>query len=187
MVTINILLKPGALIFVLSIMPFFAASAQNYIDVDFGAVYSDVSASETTSADGPLDGGGGGIHLGVGFYRRNELNNWFYGVKLELDDVAGNLLFSLRALDIGYQFTPRFAVNGFIGVARWNLATPAYGYRIGVGTHYRLTDHWALGTDLSYSDSVARDKLVPGEVGEVISPDVFYNIFQVSLYMKYIF
>jgi hypothetical protein len=55
-----------------------------------------------------------------------------------------------------------------------------------VGTHYRLTDHWALGTDFIYSDSVARDKL-PGEVGEVVSPDVFYGISQVSLYMKYIF
>ncbi len=187
MVTMKILLKPGAFIFMLSVTPLFAVCAQNYIDLDFGAVYSDVSSSEVTSADGPLDGGGGGIHLGVGAYRRNDLNNWVYGVKLELDDVAGNLLFSLRALDIGYEFTPRFAVNGFIGAARWDVATPALGYRLGLGARYSLTDHWALGTDFSYSDSVARDKILPGEVGEVVSPDVFYDIFQVSLFMKYIF
>lgn len=187
MVTMNNLFGSGACIFMLSLMPLLPVSAQNYIDVDIGAVYSDVSSSETSLADGSLDGGDAGLHFGVGAYRNDKPSHWSYGMKLELDDVAGNLLLSFRVLDLGYQFTPRFKVNGFIGMARWNLATAAIGYRLGLGASYRLTGHWALGADLSYADSVARDFLLPGEGGDSTSPDIFYDISQVSFYLKYIF
>ena len=187
MVTMKIFLKPATLTFMLAAVPLCSVSAENYFDLDFGAVYSDVSSLGFPSVDGTLNGHDSGIHLGVGAYRNNDQSKWAYGVKLELDEVAGKSLLSVRVLDLGYQVMPRFKVNGFIGAARWNLATPAYGYRIGVGTHYRLTGHWALGTDISYSDTVARDKVLPGEEGGSPGPGLFYDIIQVSLYMKYIF
>jgi len=179
--------NPGALILILAVIPLLPAYAGNYIDVDFGVVYSDISSSETTSADGNLDGGDTGIHLGVGAYRNKDDSRWVYGVKLELDDVAGNLLLSVRALDLGYKISPRFMVNGFIGAARWDLATAAFGIRFGVGAKYRFGEHWALGSDISYSDSVARDKLLPGDDGGMGGPDIFFDIAQISLYVKYMF
>lgn len=180
-------MNPGALIFILAVIPLLPADAGNYIDADIGAVYSEISSSEATSADGDLDGNDTGIHLGVGAYRNKDDSRWVYGVKLELDDVAGNLLLSVRALDLGYNFTPRFMVNGFIGAARWDLATAAYGYRVGVGANYRFGDHWALGSDISYADSVTRDKLLPADDPGMGLPDIQNHIVQISLYVKYIF
>ena len=165
-------MNPGALILILAVIPLIPAYAENYIDVDFGVVYSDISSSVTTSADGKLDGGDTGIHLGVGAYRNKDDSRWVYGVKLELDDVAGNLLLSVRAIDLGYKITPRFMVNGFIGAARWDLATAAFGIRFGVGASYRFGEHWALGSDISYSDSVARDKLLPGENADIFVSNI---------------
>lgn len=181
-------MNPGALIFILAVTPLLPAYAGNYIDVDFGVVFSDVSSSEPTSADGDLDGGDTGIHLGVGLYRNNDGSPWVYGVKLELDDVAGNLLLSLRALDLGYKITPRFMVNGFFGAARWDLATAAFGIHLGVGANYRFSEHWAVGSDFSFSDSVARDKLLPEDnPGMDTLPDIFFDITQINLYLKYRF
>ena len=187
MVTIRFLIGLGVLISMLSFTPLAEVSAQNYVDADIGVVYSDVAASEITAADGLLEGGDGGFHLGVGAYRNNELSNWVYGMKLELEDVAGNLLFSFRVLDLGYKVTPRIKVNGFIGAARWDVATAALGYRLGLGATYRLADRWAFGTDVSYSDSLARDKILPEDANESTSPDIFYDIYQVNVYLKYIF
>lgn len=180
-------LKSGALIFMLSVMPLFAVSAENYFDLDFGAVYSNVSSLGFPSVDGTLDGSDSSLHLGIGAYRNKDTSKWAYGVKLEMDDVAGNLLLSVRVIDFKYQVMPKFNAGGFIGAARWDLATPAFGYRIGVGTNYRFAEHWALGTDVSYSDTVARDKVLPGEEGGTPGPALFYDILQVSLFMKYIF
>jgi opacity protein-like surface antigen len=165
-------------------------AAQNYIDIDLGAVYSDVDASEVTIADGVLDGTDTGVHLGLGAYRNSENSDWIWGVKLELDDIGGNRLLSVRALDLGFKVTERISVNGFVGGARWDLATAAYGWRFGLGASFRLNDRWALGADLTYSDSIARDKLLPDEQETSENPevpDIFYNINQMNVYLKYIF
>ncbi len=165
----------------------FPASAENYIDVDIGIVYSDVSSSEITAADGNLDGSDTSVHLAAGAYRNRDDSPWIYGVKLGLDDVGGNLLISVRALDVGYKLTPRLTVNGFIGAAQWNIATSATGYHLGLETSYRFGNRWALGGNISFSDSVARDKLLPEENPGTGSPDIFYDILQVNLFLKYIF
>ncbi len=174
------------LIVLMAVLPF-PVCAENYVDADIGIVYSDVSSSEITAADGNLDGSDASIHLAAGAYRNRDDSPWVYGVKLGLDDVGGNLLLSVRALDVGYKLTPRLTVNGFIGAAQWNAATSATGYHLGAETSYRFGDHWALGGNISYSDSVARDKLLPEENPGTGSPDIFYDILQFNLYLKYVF
>lgn len=164
-----------------------AACAENYIDVDVGMAYSDVSASEPSPIDGDFSSGDVGYHIGVGAYRNNDDSRWVYGVKLELQDVVGNSMISVRAIDVGYKFTPRFTFNGFLGAARYDLATPAFGYRLGLGGRYWISDRWALSAEASFADSVARDKLFPEENPGVGSPDIFFDVVQLSVYLKYKF
>lgn len=164
-----------------------AAAAQNFIDIDAGVVYSDVSASEVSPVDGDFSSGEAGYHFGVGAYRNQENSPWVYGVKLEVQDVVGNALFSLRAIDVGYRFSPQFTLNGFLGAARYDLTTPATGFRGGFGGQFWYSERWAFAAELVFGDALARDKLLPEENPGVGSPDIFYDIYQLSLYLKYKF
>lgn len=162
------------------------ARAENYLDVDVGVAYSNVSASEPSPIDGDFEDGSVGYHLGVGAYRSNDGSRWIYGVKLEVQDVVGSNLLAVRAIDVGYTITTNMVVNGFLGAARFDLATPAYGYRVGLGGHYWLSDRWAVAAEATYGDSLARDKLLPGE-DPANSPDVFFDIVQLNMYVKFKF
>lgn len=163
------------------------ASAENYLDLDIGAVYSDVSASEPSPIDGNFESGDAGYHIGVGAYRNNDDSRWVYGVKLELQDVVGSMLLSVRAIDLGYMVTPSLVLNGYLGGARYDLTTPAYGFRAGFGGHYWFSNRWALTAEASYGDALARDKLLPEENPGDGSPDIFFDIVQLSIYLKYKF
>ena len=160
--------------------------SESYFDVDFGLAWSEVSASEPSPVDGDFDSGEVGYHLGVGVYRYAGDSPWVYGVKLELQDVVGSTMISVRAIDLGYRFTPRFTLNGYLGGARYDLATPAFGYRLGVGGRYWMTEQLALSAEVSFADSVARDKLLPEEPPGN-SPDLFFDVSQLSVYLKYKF
>ncbi len=161
--------------------------AENYIDLDIGVVYSDVSVSEPSPIDGNFDSGDAGYHLGVGAYRNNDDSRWVYGVKLELQDVVGSMLLSVRAIDLGYRVTPGLVLNGYLGAARYDLTTPAFGFRAGLGGHYWFSNRWALAAEASYGDTLARDKLVPEDNPGVGNPDIFFDIVQFSIYLKYKF
>lgn len=164
-----------------------SAVADSFIDVDVGIVYSDVSPSETSPVDGDFSSGDVGYHFGVGAYRNSPESPWIYGVKLEAQDVIGNNLFSLRAIDIGYRFTPKITFNGFLGAARFDLTTPATGWRIGLGGRYWYSDHWALAAEFTFGDKLARDKVLPEENPGIGSPDIFYDVTQLSVHLKYKF
>ena len=176
-----------SLLAALVFLPAMAAQAGNFIDIDAGVVYSDVTPSEPTPVDGSFENAEAGYHLGAGAYRSRDDSPWVYGVRVELEDVVGRTLFSVRAIDVGYRFTPRFTFNGFLGAARYDLTTPAYGYRAGIGGRYWFADRWAVQVDLSYGDALARDKLLPEENPGVGSPDIFFDIVQVGVYLKFRF
>ena len=163
------------------------ADAENFFDVDIGIVYSDVSASEPSPVDGDFSSGEVGYHLAIGAYRHKDDSPWVYGVKIEAQDAVGHSLLALRAIDVGYRFTPNFLFNGFLGASRYDLTSAAYGYRMGIGGQYRLSNSWSVGSEFVFSDKVARDKVLPEEDPGVGSPDIFYNIFQLSVFVKYRF
>ena len=162
------------------------AHAQNYLDIDVGVAYSDVSVSEPSPIDGDFTDAGAGYHFGLGAYRNKKDSRWIYGVKIEFQDVGGSSMLSLRAIDVGYKLTPKFVLNGFLGAARFDLATPAQGYRFGLGGHFWFSKKWALSAEFAYGDALARDKLLPGEVPGN-SPDIFYDVAQLNLFFKYKF
>ena len=95
---------------------------------------------------------------------RRELASGSIGARPEIDDVDGDLLLAVRALDYRRHSSERFAVTAFLGAARLDLATPAYGYYLGGGVQLKeLWPSWGLGIDLRYGDKIARDNVLPSD------------------------
>jgi hypothetical protein len=126
-------------------------------------------------------------HMGIGA-RRAVSSNSDLGVRLELDRVQDELLLAVRALDYRYRFDNPLALSVFLGAARYDLATPAYGYYLGAGLQWRnLFKHVDLGVDYRYADKVARDKLLPSDPAPEPRPDEFFDISGTSLSISYRF
>lgn len=156
--------------------------ASGELFIDAGAQSSRIEA-RIANVDGTVDSTESGAHLGIGVFRpigdRNEL-----GVRLELDSLGSDLLLAVRAVDWRYRLSERISVGAFLGAARVDLATPAYGYYFGGGIQFRdVMPRWDLGVDLRYGDKVARDNLLPTDP-QGGSPDNFYDILGVSVYLS---
>jgi hypothetical protein len=125
-------------------------------------------------------------HFGLGA-RRQVTARQDLGVRVEYDDIGGHALLGVRALDYRYRFRGPIALTGFIGAARYDLATPAYGVYVGAGAQWRnLAPRLDLSLDLRYASKVARDHLVAGDlVGG--RGDSFYDITSAALYLSYRF
>jgi hypothetical protein len=124
-----------------------------------------------------------GLHFGVGV-RRELPKGGNIGVRLELDDIDSNVLLAIRALDYRYNLSQRLGLNAFAGAARLNLATPAYGYYFGGGVQLKdLRPKWDLSIDLRYGDKIARDNLLPTDP-QGGSPDNFYDLTGISIYLS---
>lgn len=162
-------------------------SAAADVFVDFGITASHVEAKiadpagavKSTSTDA-------GLHLGLGARKSiNEKSD--IGVRLELDSIESETLLALRAFDYRRHRSDRLAFNYFIGAARYSLATPAYGYYLGFGVQLKdFVSGLDLGLDLRYGDKIARDNLLPSDP-EGGSPDNFYDITGVTLYLSHRF
>jgi hypothetical protein len=135
-----------------------------------------------------------GYHVGAGVRRALKQGN--FGVRLELEDVdtkaslvadnGHHLLIAVRALDYKHSFTQKLSIGGFVGAARLDLATPAYGYWLGGALEYDLSPHWAVSFDLRIGDKLARDNLLYG-MDEGPRPDNFYDLRGFSLYLSHRF
>lgn len=123
-----------------------------------------------------------GLHLGAGVQRA--LRSGSIGARIELDDVDSDLLLAVRALDYQRHLSERISIGAFLGAARLDLATPAYGYYLGGGLRLReLVSRWDLGIDLRYGDKIARDNVLPSDP-QGGRPDNFYDLTGVSVYLS---
>jgi hypothetical protein len=123
-----------------------------------------------------------GVHFGAGV--RRELANGSIGARVELDDVDGDLLLAVRALDYRRHLTERFAVTAFLGAARLDLATPAFGYYLGTGVELKeLWPSWNLAIDVRYGDKIARDNLRPSDP-QGGRDDNFYDLSGIAVYLS---
>ena len=124
-------------------------------------------------------------HFAIGA-RRTVSERSDLGVRVEFDDIDGDLLFSVRALDYRYRFRNPLAVSVFLGASRLDLATPAYGYYYGAGVQWRnLFPRVDLGLDLRYGDKIARDKVLPSDPPSEKRPDSFYDLTGATLSLSY--
>ncbi len=129
-------------------------------------------------------------HIGLGA-RRSVTSRSDLGVRIEFDQIDDHMLLAVRALDYRYRTQGPLAFSAFLGAARYDVATPAYGYYFGAGVQWRnILPKLDLGLDYRYADKVARDKL-PSEIGPDTSrqlrPDVFYDITSYTLSASYRF
>jgi hypothetical protein len=154
-------------------------SAQVFIDAGLNANKVSASLTETSGSTSDLTYS---PHLGIGA-RRSVTAHGDLGARLELDRMDGHLLIGVRALDYRYRFSSPFALSGFVGAARYDLDTPAYGIYGGVGGQWRdVIKNWDLGMDLRLAWNVARDHLLPSDP-QSTRPDSFYDIASATLYM----
>jgi hypothetical protein len=122
-------------------------------------------------------------HFGLGARRAVSANNDL-GVRLELDEVDHHLLMGVRALDYRYRFTDSLAAGLFVGVARYNLATPAYSIYYGAGVLLRdIFPKWDLGVDFRHAQNVARDHVLASDP-QTSRPESFYKIETGLLYLS---
>jgi hypothetical protein len=122
-----------------------------------------------------------GAHVGLGA-RRAVSDRSDLGARLELDDVDGHTLLSVRALDYRYRFTNPLALGVFIGASRYQVGIPAYGLYLGAGLQWRdVMPGWDVGVDARTALKVARDHLLPGDAQGPIRNDTFYTIRSLSL------
>lgn len=138
----------------------------------------DLSPKQTTSMElSP--------HIGIGA-RRAVSERSDLGVRAEIDRIDEHMLLAVRAVDYRYRFRGPLALTAFLGAARYDLATPAYGYYVGAGAQWRdVMPGFDLGVDWRYADKVARDKLLPTDPGSQKRPDSFYDITSATLSLSY--
>jgi len=158
------------------------ASADVFIDI--GAQTTRIEA-KIANADETVETTESGLHVGIGASRRVGERSEF-GARLELDKLGSDLLLAVRALDYRHHFSERVALGAFLGAARLDLATPAYGYYLGGGVQLRVRPGWELSLDLRLGDKVARDNVLPDDP-KGGSPDNFYDITGVSFYLRHRF
>ncbi|MEJ0037618.1 MAG: capsule assembly Wzi family protein [Gammaproteobacteria bacterium] len=152
-------------------------SAQGFVEAGFAAnrvrIDLDAISSFTRSNTGP--------HVAVGA-RRAVSERSDLGARLELDDIDGHTLLSVRAIDYRYRFQNPLALSVFIGASRYDLATPAYGLYLGAGVQWRdIVPGWDVGVDVRQAKKVARDHLLPNDPSSALRPDSFYSVTSTSL------
>jgi Capsule assembly protein Wzi len=122
-------------------------------------------------------------HIGLGARRAVSANNDL-GVRLELDEADGHSLLGVRAIDYRYRFSNSFAVGLFAGVARYNVATPAYSIYFGSGILWRnILPKWDLGLDFRHAQNLARDHVLASDP-QGARPETFYKIDTGLLYLS---
>jgi hypothetical protein len=98
------------------------------------------------------------------------------GARLEIDEIDGHTLIGVRALDYRYRFRNPLALTFFVGAARYDLESPAYGLLWGFGAQWRdLLPGWDVGVDLRVAMKVARDNLLPTDI-QGGRGDSFYDV-----------
>ncbi len=123
-------------------------------------------------------------HFGLGA-RRQVSGSSDVGARIEFDKFDGEPFIAVRAIDYRYRFGNSLALTAFLGAARYDLQSAAYGYYMGVGGQLRnVADRWDVSLDLRYGHKVARDRITAGEpTGQ--RPDSFFDIVGATFYLSY--
>jgi hypothetical protein len=158
-----------------------APNAFAEVFVDVGVNYAEIEA-DIANLPASITTTQTGWHIGAGL--RRELTQGSIGARLEADDIDGDTLLAVRALDYRRHVSERFALTAFLGAARLDLETPAHGYYLGGGLEIKdLFPSWTLGIDVRFGDKLARDNLLPTDPQGGRS-DNFYDLTGLSLYLS---
>ena len=170
----------GCSVLMAAALAFATPSAKAEVFIDVGLSSSRIEADIPTFT-ATISTTESGLHFGAGVHRA--LRSGSIGARIELDDLDSGLLLAVRALDYQHHLSERLAIGGFLGAARLDLATPAYGYYLGGGMRLRVLPNWDLGLDLRLGDTIARDNVLPSDP-QGDRPDSFYDLTGVSIYLS---
>ena len=171
----------GSSVLMAAALAFATLTAQAEVFIDMGMSSSRVEADIATFT-AIVSTTESSLHFGAGVHRA--LQSGSIGARIELDDLDSGLLLAVRALDYQHHLSERISIGGFLGAARLDLATPAYGYYLGGGMRLRdVLRSWDLGIDLRFGDKIARDNLLPSDP-QGGRPDNFYDLTGISLYLS---
>lgn len=127
-----------------------------------------------------------GYHFGVGarhpVSKRGDL-----GVRLELDEIDGQSLISVRALDYRYRITGNLAASTFFGVGRYQYGgAPALGYYWGAGLQWMdVFPKWDIVVDLRHYDKLSRNRVLPDDFYYADDrPRLHFDVKGQSLYLS---
>ncbi|MDU0113634.1 hypothetical protein RT723_11620 [Psychrosphaera aquimarina] len=112
------------------------------------------------------------------------------GSRIDIQGYDDHTLISVRAIDYHLTLSESFSTNIFLGAARYQFRTPAYGYAGGLGLLYHPSKwgNWGLQLEARYFDALARDKLSINDPPSIDStPDSFYSIQALSIGINYYF
>jgi hypothetical protein len=156
------------------------ARAEWFVDLGLGANNLE---SKLALSDEWVGETNGSAHVGIGVRRAaGEKND--IGARLELDDVDSNLYIAIRAVDFRRHVSENVAIGFFLGAARLDLGTAAYGYYWGGGVTLKdLLRNWDIGIDLRSGDNLARDNLLPSDP-QGGSPDNFHEVLSLTVYLS---
>jgi hypothetical protein len=145
-----------------------AGASYNRVRIDLDAL-----ARTTESNSSP--------HFAIGA-RRAVSDYSDLGARIEIDEIDGHTLLSVRAIDYRFRYAIPLALNVFVGASRYDVATPAYGLYFGAGVQWRdLFPGIDIGLDMRTAKKVARDHLVAGDPFNNRRPDSFYTVQSLSL------
>jgi hypothetical protein len=160
------------------------ASGQVFVDAGVNAFRVRTDLTELTPrTTGPRMSA---AHFALGA-RRAVSDHSDLGARVEFDDLGGKNLTGVRLVDYRYRYQGPLALTAFLGAARYDLATPAYGFYYGVGLQWHdLLPHVDASAEMRFYDSVARDHLLPSDP-QTTRPDSFYDIWGPVVSLTYHF
>jgi hypothetical protein len=127
-----------------------------------------------------------GAHIGIGARRAVSKRNDI-GVRLEFDDIDDTNMLSLRAIDYRFRVTPRVAIGGFFGAARYDYGLATNGYYWGAGIQLLdVLPKWDIGFDMRHYEKLNRDKALPSDPlpSAETHPRLYIDIDGMSFYVS---
>jgi opacity protein-like surface antigen len=111
------------------------------------------------------------------------------GSRIDIQKFNDHTLLSVRAIDYQLTLSESFKANIYLGAARYQFRTPAYGYTGGIGLLYHPSSwrNWGLQLEARYFDALARDKLTDEDPVKSITNDSFYTFQSLSFGVNYYF
>lgn len=131
---------------------------------------------------------GTGLHLGLsvkkGFGDHNQ--HWF-GFGVDRDQIMGQRMLALRALDYEYQLTNQVRLGAFFGAATLDTGLPQNGYYTGFNASYLdIMKNLDLVAEFRHGNGLARDRRLQSDpMGE--RPDMFLDFTSLALSVRWSF
>jgi hypothetical protein len=159
-----------------------ADAVEFFVDAGYATYETTITLDEGVPRPKVDDSGG---HVGVGV-RRAVSDRTDLGLRLDLDRINDRYMLAVRGIDYRYRLWGPLAFSAFLGAARYDLATPAYGYYYGGGLMWRdVLPRLDLGIEARYADKVARDKLLASDPVYAQRNDIFYDVRSALAYISF--